>query len=437
MIRAFLLCLLLTTGTLAARGGANASARFARLQQEIRLARRDGKRTEVLSKSLELAQFLHHSGPSTEQVALAYAALGTHAQALAWLREFAAMGQSDDELASRSQFASIKTLPEFRNILATMHKSDSPIDRATAVIGFHDAGLLPEDIDYDAATRSFLVTSVLEKKIVRLGLNGTQRDFAGSPDGWPVLAIKIDARNGVIWATEVAMAHFTGVPSKDWGRSALFCLRLKDGALIRKIDAPHTALGDMALMPNGDAIVSDGDNGGVYRAHAGCTGTYLQRVDSGQFISPQTPAALPDGRHVYIPDYVRGVAILDVKTGQAQWLDGYHKHAMQGIDGLYLSSDDLLAIQNGASPERVVAFGLNSGSQIANEKVIDRSSQTLGDPTHGVVIDGDLYYIANSGWSALDDHGRIKAGAKVTPAVIKKVPIAHLGEWIERRAVTN
>ena len=34
------------------------------------------------------------------------------------------------------------------------------------------------------------------------------------------------------------------------------------------------------------------------------------------------------------------------------------------------------------------------------------SPQTLGDPTHGVVVGDYFYYIANSGWDVLDEHGQ-------------------------------
>lgn len=423
MIRAFPLCMLLMVCTATAHDNAEATSTFAQLQEQLKVAHHDGNAVAVLSESLKLADFVHYSGPATEQVAMAYAALDEQAQTLDWLRDFTAMGQSDDELASAPPFANRKPSPAFQRVLAAMRENETPVEHASTAIKLHDAGLLPEDIDYDTSTKSFLLTSVLKGKIIRLGLDGNLKEFAQSPDGWPMLAIKIDARHGVVWATEVAMDHFAGVPPKDWGRSALLCLRLRDGALIRKIDVPHTALGDMALLPDGDAIVSDGDNGGIYRAQAGCTDASLQRVDAGQFISPQTPTPLPDGRHVYVPDYVRGVAILDLETGRVQWIDAQRRHAMQGIDGMYLVRGKLLAIQNGTSPERVVLFGLQGRSTVADERVIDRSSPMLGYPTHGVMVGDEFYYIANSGWNALNDQGRPKLGVKMTPATVRKAPI--------------
>jgi hypothetical protein len=115
------------------------------------------------------------------------------------------------------------------------------------------------------------------------------------------------------------MQGFNFAPESDWGRSAVLCYDLRSGKLLRRIDGPRgSALGDMALMANGDVIVSDGEGGGVYRLLA--QGSVLERLDDGDFISPQTPAMHPDGKHVFVPDYARGIGVLEVATKQMRWL---------------------------------------------------------------------------------------------------------------------
>jgi hypothetical protein len=179
----------------------------------------------------------------------------------------------------------------------------------------------------------------------------------------------------------------------------------------------------MALTPEGDAIVSDND-GGVYHVDRETLG--LERVDQGDFISPQTVAVDPDCRHVFVPDYLRGIAVLDLKTKHVSWLDGGGTHALSGIDGLYLSGRTLIATENGASPERVVRFQLDESlRKIESETVIERATADLGDPTHGVVAGGKFYYIANSGWDRIEDDGNPKAGTTPARALIL---CADLGE---------
>jgi hypothetical protein len=36
-----------------------------------------------------------------------------------------------------------------------------------------------------------------------------------------------------------------------------------------------------------------------------------------------------------------------------------------------------------------------------------------------VVIGADFYYISNSGWDTLDDHGVVKPDAKITPPRVR------------------
>jgi hypothetical protein len=173
----------------------------------------------------------------------------------------------------------------------------------------------------------------------------------------------------------------------------------------------------MVLTGAGNPIVSDGGGGGIYRV----SGDRLERIDGGDFISPQTPAMHPDGKHLFVPDYARGVGILDLTNKQVTWLSQHAKYALNGIDGLYFADGALIATQNGTTPERVIRFQLNSRlSDIVSEQIIERATRTLGDPTHGVVVGDFFYYIANSGWSELDDHGDLKAGSKLTPARIMR-----------------
>ena len=59
-----------------------------------------------------------------------------------------------------------------------------------------------------------------------------------------------------------------------------------------------------------------------------------------------------------------------------------------------------------------------SHGKVISQDVIESATSTIGDPTHGVIVGSDFYYIANSGWDTLDDNGERKATAKVTPARI-------------------
>lgn len=390
------------------------------LSQQGRSANHAGERTAYLHALLQLQEFLHHPPAYVEAAAKAYASSGDSAHALASLKEFAALGQTDEDLLNDRQpaFAQLKDKPEYRSILKRLAANNTPITRAETAFTLLDPGIVAEDIAYDPQSKSFLITSILKKKIVRLTLDGRATDFAQSPSQWPMLAIKVDSARNRLWATEVALDNFTAAPKSDWGRSALLCFNLQSGALLRRIEGPaHSALGDMVLKLDGTPIVSDGAGGGIYQL----TGDTLKLINGTDFISPQTPAVLPGSDRIFVPDYLRGIGILDLKSSHVTWLNSDGKYALSGIDGLYFADGALFLTQNGTSPERVLRLQLDKTyTRIVAEETIERATPTLGDPTHGVIVDGYLYYIVNSGWSELDDHGDIKPGSHLTPAHIMR-----------------
>jgi hypothetical protein len=409
--------------TLESDGQPTAIERLGTIQESLRQAHKAKDSAGYLSDAVTMRDFLNGSPNSVLQMMLAQLFAGKDDEALQSYGQFIRMGQSNDGLLGSKQFDALRTLPQYRKLYAEMIANDESRSAATKVFGLTDAGLLPEDIDFDVSSGLFYITSVLKKEILAVDKRGSARIFAQGPDHWPMMAVKVDAKRHVLWATEVALDGFSWSPKEHWGRSAVLLYDLKTGKLLWRVDGPaRTALGDMTLTAAGDTIVSDGDRGGVYRVRRETR--QIERLDAGDFISPQTPAMFPDDEHVLIPDYVRGIGILDLRTKRVSWIATEGRYALSGIDGLYLSGRTLIATQNGTSPERVVRFELDrSLSRVISESIVERTTLTLGDPTHGVFVGGYFYYIANSGWDKVDEHGEPKAGTTMSKALIMQTAI--------------
>ena len=400
----------------------NARDDLDKLRLQAHTAHQSGDKSGYLQAALKVQKLLNNSPLAIESVARAYLEAGDSVEALAALNQFADMGEIDRTFLDGSDriFTPLEGSAGYKAILNRFAQNAAPVSSAEAAFSLPDAGIVAEDIDYDPASKSFLITSILKKKIIRISQSGAAADFAKSPHDWPMLAIKIDSVRHLVWATEVAMDGFTVAPKGDWGRSAVLCFDLSSGGLLHRVEGPApSALGDMVLAQNGDPILSDGSGGGVYRLTHGV----LTLTNGTDFISPQTPATLPDPNRVLVPDYLRGIAILDLRNGRVEWLnhDQPPAVALNGVDGLYFHRGSLLLTQNGTSPERVVRLQLDpSLSRILSTRIIERATPTLGDPTHGVIVGDNFYYIANSGWSELDEHGDIKPGSRLTPAHIMR-----------------
>ena len=401
----------------------SAAAQLDQLRGTLRRAHTSGDTVSYLGTAQTMYSFLNGSPRATLQLMSAESFAGKQDDALYSFAQFVAMGQANDEALRSAQFDPLRTLPKFQAIQRDMSANTSSVSNAAVFFGLKSSVPVPEDIDYDPAVKRFYLSSVLGKNIVAVDMTGQVTAFAQAPDQWPVMALKIDPARSLLWATEVALKGFALVSEKDWGRSAVLLYDLHSGRLLHRIEGPpQAALGDMTLDLKGDAIVSDGEHGGVYRVNRKTLG--LERIDAGDFVSPQTPVVLPDGKRILVPDYVRGIGVLDLADKHVAWIRMEGKHALSGIDGLYALGNTLIATQNGLSPERVVRFALDtSNTRVLSESIIERATPTLGDPTHGVVVDGYFYYIANSGWDSLDDHGVLKQGRSLSAPLIMRAKI--------------
>jgi hypothetical protein len=403
-----------------------ATSQFEKLRTHLRDSHKQNDWQGNLGYARQQLALLNGAPRALLEVARAELNLGDTESGLQLLEQFARMGQAMDLAPLAPDAAALAANPRFQQVQRAMEANRAAVALGTTLFVLGDAPLLAEDVDYDARQQRFYISAVRAHKIISTDRHGVSADFARAPDGWPVVALRLDGARGRLWATEAAMQGMHFAPQADWGRSALLCFELRGGALLRRVEGPPSSLlGDMLVMGNGDVIVSDGAAGGVYRLRE--QGTSLERLDHGDFISPQTPAPHPDGRHLFVPDYVRGVAVLTLDSGEVHWLATDGRFALNGIDGLYFEGNRLIAVQNGTAPERVVAFTLNRTLEaIESQSVIERATATLGEPTHGVIAGRTFYYIANSGWDVLDERGQLKPQASFTPARIMQVELAAL-----------
>ena len=75
----------------------------------------------------------------------------------------------------------------------------------------------------------------------------------------------------------------------------------------------------------------------------------------------------PDGRLLYVADREMGILVIDTLEGRAAKLQVPETLNIGGIDGLYLWNNNLVIIQNGISPQRVMRLQLDpSGTQVTS-----------------------------------------------------------------------
>jgi sugar lactone lactonase YvrE len=345
--------------------------------------------------------------------------------ALAWLRRYADLGLGRDP-GTDTVLAPLATRPEYADIAAMLARNREPVDHAESAFTLHEADLLPEDITYDPGRRRFLISSVRKGKVVAIERDGRRRDFTRvDHPGWAVVALVADSARRRLWATASALPQAEGFTPGDSGRTALLAFDLAGGDLVRRLELPSDGaahnLGDIALGADGTIVLSDARSGELWRLRPDGKALELL-VPRDVLVSPQGLAFPPDGKRVLVADYARGIAQVDLATGALTWLPQPRNLAGSGIDGMVLAGRELIAMQNGIRPPRVLRLRLDRElTAIESWSVVEAGTGTLSEPTHGVAVDGWVYYIANAGWDRLDESGRVRDGAALEKGLIRRV----------------
>jgi hypothetical protein len=357
------------------------------------------------------------------RLAKADAASGNNQAALDWLTIFSKSGLTFANLSADPDFAAVRDNPTFLAAIARIDAAKLPVASSKPLFKLPERDLVAEDIAYDPGARRFFISSVRLGKIVAIDAKGHAADFVreGQRDVWAILALRADSKRRTLWATTAAMPESLAFTATADGRSALLEYDLDSGKLLHRYDVKEPgkhSLGDMTVGPAGDVYVSD-SFGAVYRLDQSRRGLELL-APPGTFRSPQTPALAPDRRRLFVPDYSRGIGILDLTTKSVKLLEHPPELSLGGIDGLYLTGASLIAIQNGTAPPRIIRISLDAGlTRALNWQIVEANWPGLGQPSHGVVAGRDFYFIANSGWDQLGDDGKLKAGADFSPAEIR------------------
>lgn len=382
------------------------------LDRDAREAARAGDYRRLEKDLRALAPLLPGNPRIRYNLAACAARRGDRAAALAGLRALADAGLRYD-VAADEDFATLRGDEEFRSLGARL-LGRAQVSRARRAFAVPGTDLLPEDLAYDARTRRFFLSSVRTGRI----LTSDGRVFARS--ALPVLALRADSERRLLYATTGYVPQGERSDKAQRDRTALLVFDLDSGARRREVPSPLPGLlGDMTLGRGGDVYVSEGLHGAVLRLRHGAAA--LERLDPpGELASPQTPALSEDERTLFVPDYLRGLAALDLGTGHLRWLPAAPAVVTAGIDGLYRVPGGFLALQNGVTPPRI----LRLSADLSQQQVLEAGWPGLGEPTHGVLVGELFYFLTSTGWDAYDEQGRRKPGVAPVRSAVYALPLA-------------
>lgn len=145
-------------------------------------------------------------------------------------------------------------------------------------------------------------------------------------------------------------------------------------------------------------------------------------VASPLILSGQGLALTPDEQALFLADYSRGMLRIDLSSRTVRLLPCRDGVLALGVDGLYLVGGRLIGVQNGIDPHRVVRLTLDAkGDSVIGSEVLERRHPRYAEPTLGVVVGRDLYYIANSQWEQFGETGTVARPEELLPPTILRL----------------
>jgi sugar lactone lactonase YvrE len=296
-----------------------------------------------------------------------------------------------------------------------------------------DSTLIPEGIAYDPVDDAFYIGSTYHRKIVKRNRQGSWTDFSTAPDLLGVVGMKVDAQRRRLWAasanwnSDMPMARSNDTPE---GTSALTVFDLTNGKVLKHWRVGGTEkrfLNDLVLLPDGSALITDTSARWVYRADIESDSlTAIVQLDG----YPNGIAISDDARTAYVAVWgqTNGIASVDLAQRSMRMLVDHSSNKPDGIDGLYWYRGDLIGVQPSRADGKVARFVLNADrTAIVRSEVLVVPHEAFDQPTTGVVVENDFWFIANSHLQTFLRATRSAATAPLRPVIIQRVPLRKPG----------
>jgi sugar lactone lactonase YvrE len=393
--------LFLTLALSASEISATAAKSNAVLGREAREAHKRGDTAAFLSISRELARRRPGEIYTLYNLACAQSLNGQTEAAVATLDAILARRVASN-LDADADFEPIRKSEGYRNVLARMNafRKERVSSGATRAFTIPEKGFIAEGVAYDPSRKAFFVASIRHRRIVRIDETGKIADFvAAGRDGIrSALGMRVDPKRRTLWVASQALPSMDGYQKDQPLSSAVFEYDVDSGRL-RKEHVPReagdpAAFDDLTAAPDGTVFVNDAANSRIWRIPLG--GEIEVFVTSEVFGGTQGLAVSTDGKTLYASDY-RGLFAIDIASRRVTPLRVPDDLALTGIDGLVLFEKSLIAIQNGIIPHRVIRLDLASdGVTIAKARILEMNHPDFDEPTLGTVVDGTLYFSADS-----------------------------------------
>ena len=408
---------------LAGLGLFGAEAPHRTLLAEAAAAQKAGDLIRLVGK-LEEARAIRPDYPrGLLMLARGYVANHREADAMAILRELAAMGMSL-HLEEDKVLACLQAQAGFAELQQAFRANGAPHGRIEREFRLPEQSGIIEGLGRDAHGNWYF-GDVRQRGLWRREPEGTLQRFSNPEDRLlGVFGLRVNDAAGVIWAGTAATPEMEGYAAADKGHSALVCFDLATGRVRQTYPVPADSrdhlLGDVYLAADGSVFATDSNAPIVWRLAPGAD--RLERwLESEDFVNLQGMTASADGHSLIVADYLSGLWQVSLADKSHRLLPAPSGTTLFGIDGLYAVPGGLVATQNGTDPLRVIHLTLDQAGQPTQLRVLASGQANANDISLGTVAGDRLFFVGNSGW-ALFESPTVKPAPRSVHIIEVRIP---------------
>jgi len=301
-----------------------------------------------------------------------------------------------------------------------------------ATVGENYSGMLFENLAYDVSQKRFLLASIRSGEIYQIDDKGALSSFINPVDPekgpWGAVDIVVDSNNESFWVASASMPHFNGVTEGNIGNADIAHYRLSDGKLIKQydlssIEAPKL-LSALHLGKDGSLYFLNVFNQTIYQLPAD-SDKAEEVISLPGLTAIKAITSNADDSHLYVSDFEQGLFVINKASKQTAAMDPKRQRFFSGINDLFYIDGDLVAIQSGVSPARVMRFDLNQDMFINTSYPLEAAHPAFDTLGNAVLVSDSIYYVANSQWDKMDMGGNLRSDAKWEPIQLIKSPVAY------------
>ncbi len=280
--------------------------------------------------------------------------------------------------------------------------NESPLGKMQVMSSSPDF-VITEGLAYVPESSELYLSGIRSGAVTVLSATGARDVITFRPG---VAAYAIGLRDGSIWATTAASRQTQGYDAKAAISSKIVVIDPASGQVSKTFSDPAKMrrFGHM-LMGRDDLYVTDGEHGEILRLNA-YQGELQTLVPEGYMDSPDALAENEGATSLVVADFVSGLYRVDLTSGSMARLLPPADGSLLGISWLSRYGNDLIAIQTGFKPNRILRLHMaEDWSEVKSVEVLLRSDKLLAQPTQGAVVGDTLIFVAKSQWDNLDDQG--------------------------------